>query len=551
MNVLPLRIFLEQPVLVTRSGGDPNSVVSLDYLPGSLLRGVLIERYLKLKSNAPRSYDLPGDATARRLFFDGEVRLLNAYLLNKGEQRTLPSPLALLQYKSANTQKAYEVFNAAHEDWNEKERRELEREREDQLKSFGASYCSLSGNEVLGYAPDVSRIAVHVQRDRQLGRSTKDSGAVFQYEALAAGQWFAGAILIERQDDLELIQELLQAEQAWLGRSRSANYGQVRIECRKPITKGWRELETDQLEAVAAGQPLTITLLSDLLLRDSEGTPVASLAYQPSLDQRIADRILSAYLGFEVNIDPVRSFSVTTLASGFNQTWRLPLLQQPALAAGSVFTLHPCADVAQETLQQLEDRGIGERRSEGFGRIAFQWFDDLQYRAIQGELFRESQALPPLSSTGRAAAQRMARHMLEEVIERELQRYVRDRVINAQPQPSNLPRNSQLGRLRALLRQARKYGELTLIAEEMAQFKTVAQEQLANARMGSISLRTWLDEVLQPDGVWQILDLRPANWPKVAEVAPEPDATLTTMTTLRLIDAVLTALHRKNKREQA
>ncbi|NCC34121.1 MAG: hypothetical protein EOM24_19225, partial [Chloroflexia bacterium] len=426
MNVLPLRIFLEQPVLVTRSGGDPNSVQSHDYLPGSLLRGVLIGRYLHSRTSTPYAYDLPGDPTARRLFFDGGMCVLNAYLFNESKQRSLPTPLAFLQQKSANTSDNYSVYNAAHEDWNAQERRE--REREDQLKPFGQPYCWLSDAEIKGSMPDPSRIAVHVQRDRQRGRSTEEEGAVFQYEALAAGQWFAGVLLIEQAEDLILVQELLQPEQAWLGRSRSANYGQVRIMPDKPITRGWREIGARELEGAEAHTPLTITLLSDLLLRDAAGMPVCSLAAQPSegaLDQLRDERILSAYLGFDVQIDQARSFSATAFVSGFNQTWRLPVPQQPALAAGSVFTVYPRADVTEETLQHLEERGIGERRSEGFGRIAFQWCDELRYRVVESALFREQQQLKPLSATGRATAQRMARRLLDEAIERALKAYVR------------------------------------------------------------------------------------------------------------------------------
>ena len=550
MNILPFRIFLEQPVLLARSSGDPNSVTSLDYLPGSLLRGVLIGRYLRERKIDPHNSDLAADPEARRLFFDGGMRCLNAYLLSQIGRRGLPTPLALHYLKATDTERPYTAYNAADEEWNEQERRRIEQEAGDQLKSLSSPYCTVSDKKIMSLTLAPSRVTVHVQRDRALGRSTDlpGRGAIFQYEALAEGQWFASALLLDSPDDLALLQRLLQNKEAWIGRSRSANYGRVRIEVAKPETN-WREIGTADLESVAANQPLALTLLSDVLLRDTSGTPVASLGHQPLVDGRINDRILSTYLGFAVRLDPARSFSAATLASGFNQTWRLPLPQQAALKAGSHFTVHPHTAVSVEQLHRLEQRGIGERRAEGYGRIAFQWLDQAAYVVRkQNEPDRENPKTTALSATGRATAQRMALCLLEQAIELTLTKYVRDQVND--PQTTNLPRSSQLGRLRVLLRQARQDGDTAVIDRGMAQFKAVAREQFANARLAGRSLLTWLDELLQPDAVWFVLNLRPNLWPKVAGVQAEPDDALTTRTTLRLLEAVLTGLHRKQRQSK-
>ncbi|MEI7644330.1 MAG: hypothetical protein WCJ55_08620 [Chloroflexales bacterium] len=555
MNILPFRVYLEQPVLIAGPSGDPNSVTSLNYLSGSLLRGVMIGRYLGLRKIDPHNNDLAVNPEARRLFFDGGVRCLNAYLLSRGGQRGLPTPLTLLHLKKTDTEQPYTAYNTADEEWNEEKRREIEREAQDQLKSLSSPYCTVSDTAITSLNTAPSRVTVHVQRDRVLGRATDlpGRGAIFQYEALSEGQWFAGALLIEQPDDLALMQQLLlQNKEAWLGRSRSANYGRVRIEVDKPVSR-WREIGDAELEPVAADHPLAITLLSDVLLRDIFGVPVASLAQQPLVSERVDDRILSSYLGFEVQIDPARSFSAATLAAGFNQTWRLPLPQQPAIKAGSHFIVYPREAVSVEQLRHVEQRGIGERRPEGYGRIAFQWLDEAVYCVTKDEKKKDKAYATPrdvatLSATGRVAAQRMALRLLEQRIDLEIAKYVRDQVIDAQV--TNLPRNSQLGRLRVLLRQARKDGNTVVIDRGMAQFKEVAHNQLANARLAGRSLRTWLDELLETDAVWKALNLRPDLWPKVAGVQPESDPVLTTRTTLRLIEAVLTGLHRKQRQSK-
>ncbi len=58
------------------------------------------------------------------------------------------------------------------------------------------------------------------------------------------------------------------------------------------------------------------------------------------------------------------------MIGGFNRKWGLPLPQALAVRMGSVLVFKdPGCDPT--LLDDLEVRGIGERRAEGFGRIAF------------------------------------------------------------------------------------------------------------------------------------------------------------------------------------
>src|SRR5947207_2569926 len=98
MDVLRFDIFLEQPLLVTDQVSDPNSVRSYDYIPGSTLRGLFAQRYLKKHQRANGA----GDAIFHRLFVDGAARFLNAYPLDRDGTRSLPTPLALRTLKGAH-----------------------------------------------------------------------------------------------------------------------------------------------------------------------------------------------------------------------------------------------------------------------------------------------------------------------------------------------------------------------------------------------------------------------------------------------------------------
>jgi CRISPR-associated protein Csx10 len=548
MIVLSLQITLEQPLLISQHGGDANSVQSMDYIPGSLLRGVLIGRYLRDKA---AGYDLLTDAVAQRLFFSGKVRYVHGYLGSALAERSLPTPLALLQLKSADTEteEGYTAHNAAHADWDETERRDVE--QGDVLKPLGVSYCTIDDTDLTSVQPKPGRIAVHVQRHRPKGRATGEpnEGAIFQYESLAEGQHFSSAVLIEDHADAALLQTLLAEPIAWIGRSRSANYGRIRIDIGKPNTTSWQEVATD-IDDVAAGELLNITLLSDTLLRDQAGQPVGTLAQQPRTENgMIDDQILSAYLGFAVRIDAARTFSATTVIGGFNQTWRLPLPQQPALKAGSVLSVIPIEPVRAETLRALEQRGIGERRVEGFGRLAFQWLSEETYSVQRKDESKLQKPTAPLSPTGRRAAERMAQRLLDEQISLKLARYV----ANKSDKARNIPRNSQLGRIRALVRAAAQQGDLRVISNGLENFKGDSKRQIEAARLSDQrSLKDWLNKLTaDPTQVWRELDFRPDAWPKVTEVQTTDTPALRLQTTLRLIEALLTGLHRTPREKAA
>src|SRR5438105_4274925 len=105
MKVINYHITLLEPTLVTALQGDPNSAVAFDYLPGSVLRGVLIGKYLGSKS-ADTS-----DSTLRRLFFDGTTRYLNGYPLDAYDHPSLPVPVSWQRVKDQAKDKEGKIFD--------------------------------------------------------------------------------------------------------------------------------------------------------------------------------------------------------------------------------------------------------------------------------------------------------------------------------------------------------------------------------------------------------------------------------------------------------
>ncbi|HRF99253.1 MAG TPA: hypothetical protein PLZ51_28770, partial [Aggregatilineales bacterium] len=62
MKTIYYRITLHEPTILTQIEGDPNSAVSYDFIPGSVLRGIVISKYQRGELNL-------ADETVKRLFF--------------------------------------------------------------------------------------------------------------------------------------------------------------------------------------------------------------------------------------------------------------------------------------------------------------------------------------------------------------------------------------------------------------------------------------------------------------------------------------------------
>ena len=356
MSAIIVTIETQQPLLVTSFQGDPNSDVSYPYIPGSSLRGALIGRYMK--RDGLSELDL-SDSETNRLFFNAaHTRYLNAYLCSGDNRRTLPLLHSWFRDKQDELlpEQTIDLFDfslgktglAATP------------------KSSGKGFWCNQGGVVEVYQPQ-RRISVHHQRDRTTGRPNSANGQIFRYEAIAANQTFQAVILCEPAD-VETLKALLKDRKLWLGGSRSAGYGKTRITVNVKDT--WQEIEKPSDSA----QSLTLTFLSPALLRDDLGQSAADTA---SVKVALED-CLSGLSTPEVNAD--KTFIKRELVGGFNRKWGLPLPQQIAISAGSVIVFDDLI-LTKEQIQQLETMGLGERRVDGFGRVAINCWNNKTFKA--------------------------------------------------------------------------------------------------------------------------------------------------------------------------
>ena len=474
MKAITLTLEAQQPILATSFQGDPNSDVSYSYIPGSMIRGAIIGRYMR--QHHLSELDLTNEEV-KRLFFDANsTRYLNAYFLSQEKQRTLPLPLSWFKDKDAELKdnSPITVYDFS-----------IDRgDNPETPKSVGEYFWTKKGGVVNLYK-DKRRINIHNFRDRQKGRSTDNQGELFRYDALDAGQTFQSVILCEDGDAITLQMLLITEPNIWLGGSQSAGYGHTKI-INLEILDRWDEIGTPAEEREDNDELLNIILLSDTILRNEYGQPVAD----PMLIKQAVEELLNISLP-----EPSNIFAASTLIGGFNRKWGLPLPQVPALAAGTAIVFEGI-EINESQIKQLEAYGIGERREDGFGRIAINWLKKKHFIASLPNS-SDTSSLPLLKDeVSRLLAEQMAQRLLETKLEQELQKQVG--YLTLQDGISN----SQLSRLQCVAQQAIPTGDCNLVLSLLNNLPSNARNQFDRTKIGNKSFRLQLDEWLGNPTDW-------------------------------------------------
>ena len=448
MIAITYHLTLEQPALITGLEGDPNTKTSLSYIPGSVLRGTLIGRHLDRVGKA--ELDSTGLAERQR-FLSPATRYLNAYPQLNGK-RALPTPASLVKAKLSEYTE-HLIVAGSTPDENPKsggttiyDFAVAGDEEVQQPKGINKPYCCVDGAYV-SFTKPLRRISIHTARDPIRGRATAEKGAVFQYNALAAGTTFAGAILCEHATDADAIAELLDTPELRIGGARTAGYGQVQLtDVQRHEAAMWREVDVN---VAATEGELRITCLSPCIVRDGQGNISVDLGDALSREFQ---------LGLEVI--PQKTHRQVCTIGGFNRKWGLPLCQTQAIDAGSVFVFKWPA-VGDEaalaaTLQGLLAAGIGERRNDGFGRIAVNWQTRRRLTVAKYKPTRQRDVATQPTVTNIAIVQRMAERILRQKLDRNLAECVTSLRIQGGGQEHGIS-NSQLSRLRTEVRATLAY----------------------------------------------------------------------------------------------
>lgn len=552
VRYFPYALTLQSPALVTDLAGDPNSAVTLPYIPGAAIRGAVA-----------RALGDPGHGALRaaefhELVLSGAVRYLNAYPEIDG-LRSLPAPVSLRSEKnvSGNDSDASDLFDlAAFHGYPD-----LVGERhglwpEVALGGSGPRFVVRSGSATL--RADVKQDSrIHQQRDRVRGRawtekhggSEQAHGTIYTYDYLAADQTLRGVVLIEGSDEeiehrFRRLRDLL-GPALLLGRSRRSGYGgdaRLRWDEQAQAQEVGRELRPVRVD-LQSGQRFRALLLSPYLGRDQE---------TGQHDPAWLERDVVAALDGRATVLARRL--LITVAGGYNRKWGLELPQAAVVQAGSILLLEATAPIPRNDLETVEHRGLGERLVEGFGRLAF--VEDAPTQQITVRSF-ESRWQPPELGSEPLLVQEMQRRILDERLARQLTAVATAAASAAE----HLPTASLLNRLRQPLRLPAQQAlrELrTWLTDDDLGLPAPARRQTERCRLvvgdtsRPVTLRHWLLEAVGDAPLDQSLPgsafvleplLGTADTARAHLQSREPELRR------QLIEATLTTLSRRKRRE--
>ncbi len=568
VSYIPFRLTLKAPAVVTGALHDPNTVSTLSYIPGSMVRGALARRLGDPQSDSAKLTEF------RSLVLGGNIAWLNAYPV-AGNDRSLPTPVALRREKHGGDNRSIDVFDLTKFDGRPDEAHEIDGHwPEETLAGLGENFVTFGGTRYR-HSPSVSG-RVHQQRDREKGRawtapSSPNSdeerhGALFAIESLDAGQDFAGAIQIraatvtERDQILSRIKELL-GDTVLIGRSRRAEYGgEATIKFEPVRPREWQQLGKLVGRDLAVGDEFHAMLVSTCLVRDPQ---------TGQFDPASLEHVIEEKFGGRAEVQFVR-WSFETVG-GFNRKWRLELPQALGVATGSVLVLKVKADIPVAELIAIENAGLGERKAEGFGRLVF-----VEPSTARDRL-ESPKSKPPVGVPQTPPPQLISTLQLRLAtaeVERQIE-LIAGWLIDGRDKP---PSNSLLGRLREPLRNQTsidtiqkgidnqkgidKLRSWLKDPDEKLRLKQPAMDQLRKRCLHEngqdVSLGEWLKRIVDAGDLTE-----PLNLPLVANrirlipagTATESDPVMTVFAEMtdrlkvRLIDAVLAGLALKNRQK--
>lgn len=409
-NVEPLRIADDN----TSQHGQTDT---LRYLPGSTVRGLVINE-LAGKS---------GFEAYKKPLFSGEICFLNAYPGNEG-QELIPSLKGFYEDKKEEKDGEEKKLNNV-----------LVQDVEPGYKraSLG-NFCYVEENCI-----HYSTVEAGEDLSINMGKPDEDSRSadrtVFRSQYIKKNHTFVGYITFHdtvEQDLIDCISEVFN-KPLYFGNRRSAGYGRC-ICVDKGIENG---MPYQRIRTADTGNELYMVLLSHTVMRNQWGE-LAGLYLE-----ELAEKLGCKKIAIE------RCATSTVDVRGYNRVWHGTVPSAVMYQAGSVFCLKTSEPVAAERMRALEESGIGIRRGEGFGQIAFvKDFHKITNKRKEGRAGGSSESEGMAGNYGQTAdidhdIRIAATGLMKSKIERKMEQYIVDK----QNQLS-LPgiSNSKLGVLRSM-----------------------------------------------------------------------------------------------------
>lgn len=371
---------LDEPLIMAKTPTSGSAFESLEYIPGTLLLGALAGR---AAARNKLSEDGQAYQTFVAHFLRGQVKFGFLYPATFPARVSsllipaVPAPKDLLTckrhpfgHRSAHATQGYATTPSS----------QSLRCPDCQAEALEAvsGYLSLkpwSRHVVVG-----KREEMHNEMDPLTGRVR--TGQLFGYVTLEAGHYFVGELICASLDAWQTLQMMVglqdnQPATFRLGKAVRRGYGRVTLHFTAGQAAPWVGQPLAQ-RVPDPTVPLTMTLLTDAIVTDTWGR------YETGFSEGWLSQALQLPAGEHVEL--LRAFSSTRPVDSFNNQIGLPRQQDLAIAAGSAVGLRYQGQLSPDQfraqLARLEEEGLGWRRGEGFGQVAF---NHPIYRLVAGQ----------------------------------------------------------------------------------------------------------------------------------------------------------------------
>ena len=353
-NIVSYELLLEEPVKMGKQGNQTHAM-TMSYLAGSSIRGSMLAKYIE--KNCPGKKNLDQDPEFSDILFQSTY--FSDATIKQSGKALLPIPMVYYADK-------HEIRKADREEEAGKVASfdlhccidEVPKEGEVRIGREG--YCALDGDDLMqGKVRTDANIHISIGKEKEQG---KEKNKVFLYEAICAGQTFAGTIRCRDEATAEKYAAAICNETIYVGGSRGSGFGRCKVISVQMIDAS--EMQ-NQCPIKRKNVPGTLSMfaVSNLILLNADGEECGAM------DQGFLS-FLEEKLGI-TNLKHKKSFVDVFRVSGYNHNWKCWQVQRSAVKAGSVFVYSYEGTINEEALNSLEVNGVGERRQEGFGRVLF------------------------------------------------------------------------------------------------------------------------------------------------------------------------------------
>ena len=322
---------LTEPVISSERSGIPHETES--YIFGSAVLGAFAVKYIEKKGLPRDAADKDWDF--RRIFLEGGVKFTAA----------MPSADGLTFYPSPTVLRTDKLrMRLFDESLEVSEDSEGEGALKPICKRLGGFISVDIDGKVKTFNPEKTTFLHHARPlDRSVAHATENDGKLYSYEALSAGQSFAGSVIGNSDDIRELAGLFADSNVLRVGRSRTAQYGKVEI---VPSKNAY----ANDLLSLKSGGYFRLVAVTPIILEDKNGVNKTDI------------RLIADILGADYEI--TRTICSETVVSGYNSKWLLPRRQERAIAEGSTIVFKYNGDGTTLNLDF-----IGKRTGEGFGQV--------------------------------------------------------------------------------------------------------------------------------------------------------------------------------------